>query len=214
VFTLFFGHLARIKSEGYPYALFSLAGLVPWMFFANAMLLGSESLIANPLLISRIYFPRIFIPTGVLVAGLLDLAVAIALLIVIVLVTWTVPGVAILATPLLIVIMLAAALGVASALAAMNVRFRDVRYVVPFATQFWLFATPIAYPITYLSEPWRTIAAINPMVGVVEGFRWAILGGRAAPWGLIGVSGASALVLLIAGLAYFGKSERTFADIL
>lgn len=214
VFTLFFGRLAHIKSEGHPYALFSLSGLVAWTFFANALMLGSDSLLANPLLVSRIYFPRIFIPAGVLAAGMLDLAIALVLLLVIVIATGYGPPLAVVALPLVVVILVAVALGVASMLAAVNVRYRDVKYVVPFVTQFWLFATPVAYPITLLPEPWRTISAINPMVGVVEGFRWAILGADHPPWALIGISGASAMVLLFGGLAYFHKAERTFADIL
>jgi lipopolysaccharide transport system permease protein len=214
VFYLFFGRLAHLHSEGYPYPLFAFAALVPWTFFSNALLLASESLIINPMLVSRIYSPRIFIPAGVLVAGLLDFVIAFVILIIVVLVYGWVPPIAIIAVPLLLLIMLAAALGVGSALAAVNVRFRDVKYVVPFATQFWLFATPVAWAITYVHEPWRTLLAINPMVGVVEGMRWAVLGRHTAPWGLIGISGASALVMLVAGLAYFGRAERNFADIL
>lgn len=212
VFSLFFGRLAGIASDGSPYALFSLAALVPWTFFSNAMLLGSDSLVANSALVSKIYFPRIFMPTGVLVAGLVDLAISFVILIVIVLIWGYVPPVAVLFVPVLVLIAAAAALGVSSALSAINVRYRDVRYVVPFAIQMWLFATPVAYPSSLLDEPWRTISAINPMVGVVEGFRWATLGNPAAPWGLIGVSAASALVLLLAGLAYFDRVERGFAD--
>lgn len=214
IFWLAFGHLAKIRPEGSSYPLFSLAGLVPWAFFANALLMGADSLIVNPMLVSKIYFPRIFIPAGVVIAGLIDFAIAFVILVAVALVLGTVPPIAILAVPLLVAIALAAALGMASALAALDVRYRDIKYVVPFMTQFWLFATPIAYPVTYVSEPWRTIWAINPMVGVVEGFRWAVLGTRSAPWGLIGVSGASALVILLGGLALFNRLERRFADIL
>lgn len=213
VFSIFFGKLAHLPSEGRPYALFSLAGLVPWTFFANALLLGSDSLVSNSMLVSKTYFPRIFIPAGVLVAGLVDLAVAIVILVVVVLVYGTVPSAAVLVLPLLVLIAFAAALGVSSALAALNVRFRDVRYVVPFAVQMWLFLTPVAYPITLLHAPWRTLAALNPMVGVVEGFRWAVLG-TPAPWSLIGVSAATAAVVLVAGLAYFDRVERGFADLM
>jgi lipopolysaccharide transport system permease protein len=214
IFWLAFGHLAKIRPEGASYPLFSLAGLVPWAFFANALLLGADSLIVNPMLVSKIYFPRIFIPAGVVIAGLVDLLIAFVILVVVALALGTVPPVAIIAVPLLVAIALAAALGLASALAALDVRYRDIKYVVPFMTQFWLFATPIAYPVTYVSEPWRTLWAINPMVGVVEGFRWAVLGTRTAPWSLIGVSGASALVILLGGLLLFHRLERRFADIL
>jgi lipopolysaccharide transport system permease protein len=213
VFSIFFGHLAHVSSEGVSYPLFSLAGLVPWTFFANALLLGSISLVANSALVSKIYFPRIFIPAGVVAASVVDLAVALVILFVIDLVAGTVPSTAIVALPLLIAIAVAAALGVAAALSALNVRYRDVRYAVPFTVQLWLFATPVAYPSTLLHAPWRTLSAINPMVGVVEGFRWAMLGRLQAPWALIGVSAASAAIILVAGLAYFDRVERGFADV-
>jgi lipopolysaccharide transport system permease protein len=212
VFSLFFGQLAGVASNGLPYPLFSLSALVPWAYFATALLLASESLVNNAALVSKVYFPRIFVPAGVVVAGLVDLGISLVILIVIVLAWGFVPSVAILVLPFLVLIAVATALGVGAALAAVNVRYRDVRYVVPFAIQMWLFATPIAYPSSLIDEPWRTVSAINPMVGVVEGFRWATLGTGDAPWALIGVSLASACVLLVAGLAYFDRVERGFAD--
>jgi len=214
VFSIFFGKLAHLPSEGRPYPVFSLAGLVPWTFFANALLLGSDSLVSNSMLISKSYFPRVFVPAGVLVAGLVDLAIAIVILMVVVVAYGLGVSARLLVLPILVLIAFAAALGVSSGLAAVNVRYRDVRYVVPFAVQIWLFATPVAYPITLLHAPWRTIAAVNPMVGVVEGFRWAVLGTAHAPWGLIAVSAATALALLLGGLAYFDRVERSFADLL
>lgn len=212
VFSLFFGGLAGVSSDGLPYPLFSLAALVPWTFFSNVLLLGSESLVANSALVSKIYFPRIFMPAGILVAGCVDLAIAFAILIAIVLIWGLAPSIAILTVPLLVVIAAAAALGVSTGLSALNVRFRDVRYVIPFAIQLWLFATPVVYPSSLIGEPWRTLSAINPMVGVVEGFRWATLGSGNAPWELIGISAASTCVLLAVGLAYFDRVERRFAD--
>lgn len=212
VFSLFFGRVAGVSSDGLPYALFSLAALVPWTYFANCLLLGSESLVANSALVAKIYFPRIFMPAGVLAAGFVDLGVSLVILFAIVLIYGFVPSLAVLALPLLVLIMVAAALGVTAGLSALNVRYRDVRYVIPFAIQMWLFATPIAYPSSLIDEPWRTLSAVNPMVGVVEGFRWATLSTGDAPSALIGVSAASALVLLIAGLAYFDRVERSFAD--
>jgi len=212
VFSLFFGDLAGVSSNGLPYPLFSLAALVPWTFFANALLLGSDSLVANSALVSKIYFPRIFMPAGILVAGFVDLAISLVILLVIVVIWGLTPSLAILALPLLIAIAAMAALGTSTALSAINVRYRDVRYVVPFAIQLWLFATPVVYPSSLLGEPWRTISAINPMVGVVEGFRWATLGAGNAPWDLIAVSGLSAVVIFLAGLAYFDRVERGFAD--
>lgn len=212
VFSLFFGRVAGVSSDGLPYALFSLAALVPWTYFANGLLLGSESLVSNSALVSKIYFPRIFMPAGVLAAGFVDLGVSLVILFAIVLIYGIVPTAAVLVLPLLVLIMVAAALGVTAGLAAVNVRYRDVRYVIPFAIQMWLFASPVAYPSSLIGEPWRTLSAINPMVGVVEGFRWATLGTANAPWELIGISAASAIVLLIGGLAYFDRVERSFAD--
>ena len=212
VFSLFFGRVAGVSSDGLPYALFSLAALVPWTYFANTLLLGSESLVSNSALVAKIYFPRIFMPAGVLAAGFVDLGVSLLILFAIVLIYGIVPTVAVLMLPVLVLIMVAAGLGVTAGLSAVNVRYRDVRYVIPFAIQMWLFATPVAYPSSLIDEPWRTLTAINPMVGVVEGFRWATLGTADAPWALIGISAASALVLLIGGLAYFDRVERSFAD--
>ncbi|HEX6782270.1 MAG TPA: ABC transporter permease [Solirubrobacterales bacterium] len=212
VFSLFFGSLAGVTTNGLPYAPFYLAALVPWTFFANALLLGSDSLVANSALVSKIYFPRIFMPAGILVAGFVDLAISCTILMVIVFVWGLTPSIAILSLPLLVVIAAAAALGASTLLSALNVRYRDVRYVVPFGIQLWLFASPVAYPSSLLDEPWRTISAINPMVGVVEGFRWATLGEGAAPWDLIGISAVSAVAILLAGLAYFDRVERGFAD--
>jgi lipopolysaccharide transport system permease protein len=214
VFSLFFGRLAHLSSEGSSYALFSLAALVPWTYFSTCVLLGADSLVANGPLVSKVYFPRIFIPAGVATAGLVDLTIAFAILLVIAGFLGTWPAVTLLAVPLLVLVMVAAAVGVTAALSAVNVKYRDVRYIVPFAIQIWLFATPIAYPSTLLHHPWRTVAAINPMTGVVEGFRWAVLGSPAAPWTLIGISAASAAVLLVGGLTYFDRVERRFADII
>jgi lipopolysaccharide transport system permease protein len=212
VFSLFFGKVAGVSSDGIPYAVFSLAALVPWTYFANGLLLGSESLVSNSALVSKIYFPRIFMPAGILAAGFVDLAISLVILFIVVFASGLVPSLAVLMAPLLILIMVATALGVTAALSALNVRYRDVRYVIPFAIQMWLFATPIAYPSSLIGEPWRTLSAINPMVGVVEGFRWATLGTANAPLELIGVSAVSAVVLLVAGLAYFDRVERSFAD--
>lgn len=212
VFSLFFGRVAGVASNGIPYALFSLAGLVPWTFFSTSLLLGSDSLVANSALVAKIYFPRIFIPAGVVAAGFVDLAVSLVILFTVVLLWGFVPGPGLLLLPALVAVAAASALGVASALSAVNVRYRDVRYVVPFAIQMWLFASPVAYPSSLISEPWRSLSAINPMVGVVEGFRWAALGTGEAPFALMGISAASALVLLVGGLAYFDRVERGFAD--
>ena len=212
VFSLIFGNVAGIASNGLPYPLFSLAALVPWTFFSTAVLLGSDSLVANSALVSKIYFPRIFMPAGVVVAGFVDMAIALVILMIIVFAWGFVPSVAILAVPLLVMIAAAAALGIAAALSAINVRYRDVRYVIPFAIQMGLFISPVVYPSSEIEQPLRTLSAINPMVGVIEGFRWATLGTGNAPWDLIGISAVTAVVVLAAGLAYFDRVERAFAD--
>lgn len=211
VFSLFFGGVAGVESDGLPYALFSLAALVPWTFFANSLLLGSESLVGNSALVSKIYFPRIFMPAGAIAAGLVDISISLVILFAVVLIYGLIPPLAVFVLPVLIVIMLAAVLGATAALSAINVRYRDVKYVIPFAIQMWLFASPVVYSSNEIDEPWRTLTAINPMVGVVEGFRWAVLG-TDAPLELIGVSALSAIALLVAGLAYFDRVERSFAD--
>jgi len=212
VFSLIFGNVAGISSNGLPYPLFSLAALVPWVFFSNGLLLGSESLVSNAALVSKIYFPRIFMPAGVIVAGFVDLGISIVILLAIVLGWGYAPSIAILVLPLLVAIAALTALGVGAGLSAVNVRFRDVKYLIPFSIQLWLFLTPIVYASSSIAEPWRTLSAINPMVGVVEGFRWATLGTGDAPWDLIGISAAAAAIVFVAGLAYFDRVERAFAD--
>ena len=162
VFSLIFGNVAGISSNGLPYPLFSLSALVPWVFFSNGLLLSSESLVSNAALVSKIYFPRIFMPAGVIVAGLVDLAISIVILLAIVLVWGYAPGLGMLALPLLVAIAVLTALGVGAGLSAVNVRFRDVKYVVPFTIQLWLFLTPIVYASSSIAEPWRTLSAINP----------------------------------------------------
>jgi lipopolysaccharide transport system permease protein len=215
VFYIFFNRVAGVTSgTDIPYPIFSLAALVPWTFFANAMLLGSESLVLYKDLVAKIYFPRIFMPLGAVGAGLVDLGVSIAVLLLVVLVYGIVPSAAVLALPLLILMAVAAVIGITAALSAINVRYRDVRYVIPFAVQMWFFLTPIVYPSSSLHSPWSTLIGINPMAGVVEGFRWALLDTGHAPTGLMAVSAVAAVVLFFAGLAYFDRVERTFADII
>src|SRR3954453_3018046 len=167
VFSLIFGNVAGISSDGLPYPLFSLAALVPWTFFSNALLLGSDSLVSNSALVSKIYFPRIFMPAGVVVAGFVDIAISFVILMAIVLIWGYTPSWGIVLIPLLVAVAAIAALGVSAALSALNVRYRDVKYVVPFGIQMWLFASPVAYPSSLIGEPWRVLSAINPMVGVI-----------------------------------------------
>ena len=213
VFSLFFGRLARMPSEGVPYPLFAFAALVPWTFFANGLMQGANSVVLNQNLVTKIYFPRLAIPIATVLAGAVDLVLSFLLLVALMIyygvplsprMLWIVP---------FSLLALTTALGVAFWLAALNVQYRDVRYTVPFLVQFWLFATPIAYPSTLLSEPWRTVYGINPMAGVVEGFRWALLGTGAGPGGMVAVSAVAALLLMLSGAVYFRRMERTFADV-
>jgi lipopolysaccharide transport system permease protein len=213
VFSLFFGKLAKIPSDGIPYPIFSYAALVPWTFFANGLGKASTSIVGSSSLIKKIYFPRLAMPIASVLSGVVDFVLAFAVLIGMMFYYGLVPTVNIIWLPLLLGLSFMTSLGVALWLSAMNVQFRDVQYIIPFLTQFWLFATPVAYPSSLLSEPWRTLYGINPMVGVVEGFRWALLGTRTAPGPIIIVSSLVALLLLVSGAFYFRRMEKTFADV-
>jgi lipopolysaccharide transport system permease protein len=213
VFSLFFGHLGKIPSDGIPYPLFSFAALVPWTFFANGLGQSSNSLVGNANLITKIYFPRLIVPLASVFSGIVDFVLAFVVLLGMMLYYGLVPTLHVFWLPLFVLLALVTSLGVGLWFSALNVEYRDVRYIVPFITQFWLFATPIAYPSSLLSQPWRTIYGLNPMVGVVEGFRWALLGTNTAPGPIIAVSSAAALVILVTGAFYFRRMEKTFADI-
>jgi lipopolysaccharide transport system permease protein len=213
VFSLFFGKLARVPSDGIPYPIFSYAALVPWTFFANGVTNSSNSLVGGGNLIKKIYFPRMVVPTASVLSGLVDFVIAFTVLVAMMLFYGVYPTGNIVWLPFLLVLAFATALGVGFWLSALNVQFRDVRYVTPFLVQFWLFATPIAYPSSLLGEPWRTLYGVNPMVGVVEGFRWALLGTDTAPGPIIIVSSLVAFGLLVGGAFYFRRLERTFADV-
>jgi len=213
VFSLFFGKLAKVPSDGIPYPVFSYAALVPWTFFAQGLNQASNSLVSQAGLIKKVYFPRLAIPSARVLAGTVDFVLAFIVLLGMMLAYGIVPTVNALWLPFLLLLALITSLGTALWLSAMNVQFRDVSYIVPFITQFWLFATPIAYPSSLLPEPWRTLYGINPMAGVVEGFRWALLGTDTAPGSIIIVSSLAALTLLVGGAFYFRRMERTFADV-
>ena len=213
VFSLFFGRLAKIPSDGIPYPIFSFAALVPWTFFANGLSLASNSLVGSANLIKKVYFPRLAIPLATVLAGVVDFILAFIVLIGMMAYFGFVPTINILWLPLLFLLALITSLGVSLWFSALNVEFRDVRYIMPFLTQFWLFSTPIAYPSSLLSEPWRTLYGLNPMVGVVEGFRWALLGTKTAPGTIVFVSALAALALLISGALYFRRMEKTFSDV-
>jgi len=214
VFSLFFGKLARMPSDGIPYPVFTYAALVPWTFFAYGLNQSAASLVSNAHLISKVYFPRLVIPISSVLSGAVDFVLAFGLLLGIMLYYGIVPTWHVIWLPLLLLLAFVTALGVGLWLSALNVQSRDVRYTIPFLTQFWLFATPIAYPSSLLSEPWRTLYGINPMAGVVEGFRWALLGTQTAPGPIVLVSASAALGIFISGLFYFRRMEQTFADVI
>ena len=214
VFSLFFGKLAKVPSDGIPYPIFAYAALVPWTFFANGLTQSSNSLVGNANLIKKVYFPRLVIPISSVVSGTFDFILAFVVLLGMMLYYGIFPTVNIVWLPFLLLLTLVTSLGVGLWFAALNVQFRDVGYTVPFLTQFWLFATPIAYPSSLLSEPWRTLYGINPMVGVVEGFRWALLGTDTALGPIIIVSVFVALALFVGGAFYFRRLERNFADVI
>lgn len=212
VFSLFFGKLAKVPSDGIPYPLFSLSGVVPWMFFANGLTQASGSLIASSNLLKKVYFPRILIPLGAIFAGFVDLALSLAVLGVAML-CYRTGAPRLLEAAGFIALMTAAATGAGLWLAALNVQYRDVRYVVPFLTQLWMFATPVAYPSSLLHAPWRTLYGLNPMAGAIEGLRWALFGAGAPPGPMLPASIAIAVLLLFSGAFYFGRVEKSFANV-
>ena len=213
VFSLVFGKLSSIPSDGIPYPLFSFAALVPWTFFAKGLNQSSNSLVGSANLIQKVYFPRLIIPTASVLGGVVDFVLAFVILLGMMAYYGIAPTVHIVWLPAFLLLALATALGVGLWLSALNVRFRDVRYVVPFITQFWLFATPIAYPSSLLEQPWRTIYGLNPMAGVIEGVRWALLGTNTAPGAIIAASTVAAALMLLGGAFYFRRMEKAFADI-
>lgn len=213
IFSIFFGKLAKLASDGVPYPIFAFAALVPWTLFSNGLTQGTNSLVSSSNLIRKVYFPRLIIPTATVLAGVVDFAIAFGVLLVLMGVYGITPTLNILWMPVFLMLSLITSLGVSLWLSALNVEYRDVKYVIPFLTQVWLFATPIAYASSLLSEPWRTIYGINPMVGVVEGFRWALLGTDTQPGYMILVSTLAAVLILVTGAFYFRRMEKTFADV-
>ena len=214
IFSLFFGRFAKVPSDNLPYPIFSFAALVPWTFFSNGVLQSSNILVSNANMLKKIYFPRLTMPIASILTGLLDFILAFLVLIAMMLFYRITPTINTLWLPCFVLLALITALGAGFWLSALNAQFRDVRYIVPFLIQAWLFSTPIAYPSSIIPERWRALYGINPMTGVVEGFRWALLGTDTAPGLTILVSCLFALALLISGVYYFRRKENTFADIL
>jgi lipopolysaccharide transport system permease protein len=213
VFSIFFGRLAHMPSDGVPYPIFSYAALVPWTFFANGLNQSSNSLVTSAPLIKKIYFPRLIVPVAAVLSGVVDFILAFIVLLGMMLYYGLLPTANVLWLPAFILLALITSLGIGLWLSALNVKYRDVRHAVPFITQFWLVATPIAYPSTLLAEPWRTVYGLNPMVGVVEGFRWALLGTDTQPGTMVFASFIMAVIILIAGAFYFRRMEKSFADV-
>jgi len=213
VFTVVFGHLANVSSDGLPYPVFSYAALLPWTFFATGVVQAANSLVGSQNLLKKVYFPRLALPLAAVLTGLVDLAFASVVLGAMMVVYGVVPHVTVLLVVPLLLLALLTALGVGVWFAALNVRYRDIKYVVPFLIQVWLFLTPVAYPSSLIDQPWRTLSALNPMVGVVEGTRWALLGTDTAPGPLVLVSTGAAVALLVSGLFFFRHVEGTFADV-
>lgn len=213
VFSLFFGKLAGIPSDGIPYPVFAFCGLLPWQLFSHALTESSNSLVGNQNLITKVYFPRLVVPIAAVLGGVVDFAIAFVILLVMMLYFGIVPGWAIVTLPAFILLAIMTALAVGLWLSALNVQYRDVRYTINFLVQFWLFATPVVYPSSLIPSQWRWAYGLNPMAGVVEGFRWALLGKTDPPGALLAVSIAVVVLLLIGGLYYFRKMEQEFADV-
>jgi lipopolysaccharide transport system permease protein len=215
VFSLFFAHFASIPSEGVPYPIFAFAALSPWTFFASSLTQTSNSLIGNANLLSKVFFPRLTLPVSAVISCLVDLALSMVVLGGMMAVYGVTPNLrGLLFLPLVVLLAVITALGAGLLLSALNVAYRDVQYVLPFLTQLWLFASFVVIPSSLVPEPWRTVFGLNPMAGVVETFRWALLDTPQPPLGMIGLSVVVSVVLLGGGLAYFRRMERTFADVI
>ena len=213
VFTVIFGGLAKLPSDGKPYAVFTMAAIVPWQFFAHALTQGSMSLVSMGGMLSKVYFPRLLAPLSSILAGLIDLAIAFAILIGLLFWYGITPGWALIALPFFILLAILTALGVSLWLSAINVHFRDVRHTLPFLAQIWMFVTPVVYARSLVPEQWQMLYMLNPMAGVVEGFRWALLGEQTPPDPTqMVISVGVVLVLVVSGLFYFDRAEKNFVD--
>jgi len=213
IFTVFFGRLAKVPSDGLPYPIFAFTALLPWQLFSRALTDASTSLVVNERLITNVYFPRLLVPASAVLASLVDFGIAFILLLGMMVFYGIAPTTASATLPLFILLALITALGVGFWLSALNAQYRDVRYTLPFLTQFWLFATPVVYPSSLVPEPWRLLYGLNPMTGVVEGFRWALLGKGMPPNAMLAVSVIASLMIFVGGLYYFSRMEKTLADV-
>jgi lipopolysaccharide transport system permease protein len=213
VFTVVFGKLAKMPSDGIPYPLFSYAALLPWNYFAQGLSSSSDSLVGSANLIRKVYFPRLAIPVAAVCGGVVDFLIAFGVLLLMMGYFGVAPTANVVWLPCYLLLALVTALGVGLWLSALNVQYRDVKYTVPFLVQFWMYATPIVYPSSLLPEPWKTLYGLNPMAGVVEGFRWALLGVKTPPGPMVWASAGAAVVLLVSGAYFFRRMEKTFADV-
>jgi lipopolysaccharide transport system permease protein len=213
VFSVFFGRLGKLPSDGHPYPLFAFAALVPWSFFATGLTHGATSLISSAKLLKKVYFPRLVLPLASILAGVIDFSISMVILLLMMVGYGEWPTLNVVWVPALFLLAMITSLGVGLWLSALNVQFRDVQYTLPFLTQLWLFATPIAYPSSMVPEQWRPLMGLNPMAGVVEGFRWALLGTDTRPGPLILVSALVSVTVFVTGVYYFKRMERSFADI-
>jgi lipopolysaccharide transport system permease protein len=212
VFTIFFGGLLKVSSDNVPYPIFSYTALLPWGVFSKALTDAGRSLVINRNMITKVYFPRLVVPLASVLSGVVDFLIAFIVLLGMMVYFQVTPSSAVWALPFLLILALITALGVGLWLSALNVIYRDVGYVLPFLTQFWFYITPVVYSSTEVPDKWRLIYALNPMTGVVEGFRWALLNTESAPGPMVAVSAVIAVVILISGMFYFRRMERTFAD--
>jgi len=212
VFSIFFGSLAQVPSDGVPYPIFTYTALIPWTLFSKALQDASRSLVANSHMITKVYFPRMILPISSVLAGVVDFLIAFLVLLGMMLYFKITPTANAWTLPLFLVLAVITAIAVGLWLSALNVLYRDINYILPFLTQFWMYLTPIAYPSSMVPEQWRAIYALNPMTGVVEGFRWALLGTGQPPGLMTFVSAGVAIILLISGMFYFKRMERLFAD--
>lgn len=213
VFSVLFGRLGQIPSEGVPYPLFAYAGLLPWQLFAHAVTDSGESLVANRQLITKVYFPRLIIPLAAVLSGLADFCISFLMLVALMFYYGVPPTINVVSIPLFLLLAVGASAAAGLWLSSLNVQYRDIRYTIPLLTQVLLFATPIAYPVSLVPQAWRGLYGLNPMAGVVEGFRWALLGGGEALVAVLPMSVLSVGVLFVGGLYYFRHLEKTFADV-
>lgn len=213
-FSFFFGRLAGIPSDGIPYPVFTYCALLPWQLFANSLLQAGNSLVGSQHLITKVYFPRLIVPISSMVSCVLDFLIAFGVLVALMAWYGVTPSRALVALPAFFLLALASALAAGLWLSALNVKYRDVRYTIPFLTQLWMVVTPVAYPSSLIPERWRWLYGLNPMTGAVEGFRWSLLGTARAPGPMVLVSAISVALLLLGGLLYFRRVERSFADVI